>query len=226
MTDFVSLLFPKCCVICDDRLMTDEEFICITCLNDLPYTGYTVQNRNPVYALFDGKMDIENATALLHFETGNPTQKLIHQLKYRNNPEIGVFLGRLLGEEIKNAGSYGDLAAVIPVSLHKSKKVIRGYNQSEFIAEGIAESLKISLETDLVVRRIHSESQTRKGRYDRWKNVSNVFHCRDANRQLGKHFLIVDDVITTGATMEACAVAITGGIPDARISFATLARSA
>lgn len=223
--DFISLIFPNICLCCDKPLIANEKFICLGCIHDLPETGYISIKRNPVYNIFNGRFQIENAVSMLNFESGNSAQTIIHQLKYKGNPNIGIFMGELMGDQMKKVELYSSIDAIVPVPIHRSKLIQRGYNQSDYLAEGLSNSLGKALRKDLIKRKIKGESQTRKQRYDRWENVAQVFEFSGRKKLNINHILLIDDVITTGATIEACARCLSDNL-DVKISVATLARSA
>lgn len=177
---------------------------------------------NPVFRKMYGRVPVENATSLFYFDKGNRVQHLMHQLKYRGKTEIGWYLGKLLGNDLHNAEAYQSIDTVIPVPLHVKKFRKRGYNQSEFFARGIAEAMKIDLTTDVLERAENTDTQTGKNRFERWENVKDAFRLRDKVSLKGKHILLVDDVMTTGATLEACALVLMQ-TPQIRISIATIA---
>jgi ComF family protein len=221
LKDIFDLLFPRTCSGCNDLLASGENYICAECLYKLPRTGYWNEDDNPVAKKFWGRIYIENASSYLHFQKGGRLQNIIHQMKYRNKREIGLILGKMFGSELKNT-RYASAELIVPVPLHFSKFRKRGYNQSEWIAMGISEVLGIPLNTNTLVRNIASESQTKKVRYDRWANVMNVFNISNPDALQNRHVLLVDDVLTTGATLEACANAVLG-VPNTKVSVVTLA---
>jgi len=223
LADFVSIVYPSRCLTCDSDLFKGEKYFCYLCLSDLPKTMHLGMKENPVYNLFYGRSEVETACALLEFEDGNKTQKIMHQLKYANNPKLGYYMGKILGLEMSTLKLYSGIDLVLPIPLHPVKKLKRGYNQSEQIAKGIADGLKIEMNVRMLKRIKRTESQTKRGRIQRWQNVSNVFHFK-MSKWSARHILIVDDVVTTGSTLEAAMKAIRIKSPI-KISVATLARS-
>jgi ComF family protein len=221
LSNFLDILFPRTCAGCDNSLATGENLICSECFYELPKTGYWKEEDNPVARMFWGRVYLQNASSFLHFQKGSRLQNMIHHLKYKNMKEIGTFLGKLFGSELQNT-PYSQVDLIVPVPLHKSKIRKRGYNQSEWIAKGISEILKVPIEVNAIERYIASDTQTRKSRFDRWENVKNIFRVIDPETFKGKHILLVDDVLTTGATLEACAISILE-IPDTKVSVGTLA---
>jgi ComF family protein len=221
--DFFSLLYPKICLTCDNQLVKGEYGLCSDCLSDLPYTGYLGMKENPVMEVFNGRLRLMYAASLLHFEKGNKTQKILHELKYRNNPEIGKLMGGIIGREM-NIPENVEKTLLIPVPLHPDKMRLRGYNQSYHIAKGISVETGIRVENKLLIRKEKTDSQTRKKRYDRWNNVRSVFKVNKGLIRDAEHVMLVDDVVTTGATIEACALSLLE-MKKIEISVITLARS-
>ena len=216
---FVDLFFPRICQVCGEKLYQQEEIICSKCIYDLPRTNFHLETKNQLETMFWGRFPVEKATALLYFKKGSSYRKLIHQLKYKKKPEIGIYLGRLLAEDLGNWAAGIDY--IVPVPLHPKKKKIRGYNQSEMIANGLSEILKIPVDTQTLIRATFTQTQTRKARYERWENVKSVFAISDEETFQGKHILLVDDVITTGATLEGSAQALLG-VRDLKVSIAAI----
>lgn len=203
--DFVSLLFPRQCQACGEPLVRNERVICTSCLLDIPTTGYHLKRDNPLEQSFYGRCYIEKAAAWTYYRQGGKAQTLVHQLKYRGVKPIGPFLGSLYGNIIRNTDFSRDLDCIIPVPLHHAKKLKRGFNQSSLIAEGLAEALDLPVCHGQLKRIRSSGTQTNRHRYDRWKNVEGIFSVTRPDELKDKHILLVDDVITTGSTIEACA---------------------
>ena len=222
LRDFLSLIFPRVCEACGKSLFTGESCICSYCMYHLPRTDFHLYDDNPVAKLFWGRTSIFSASSLYAFNKGSKVQHLIHQLKYRGKKEIGISLGKYYGKELKTASSFSSADMIIPVPLHRKKQRKRGYNQSETFAQGLAESMNIDILNDALIRTHLSETQTRKSRFARWKNVEHIFQVIAPEKIQGKHILLVDDVITTGATLEACANKILE-IPATKVSIATIA---
>ncbi|MDA3820514.1 MAG: phosphoribosyltransferase family protein [Candidatus Delongbacteria bacterium] len=202
--DFWYLFYPKICDACGKSLMHQEAILCTECLVKLPRTSFHDDTDNELAQVFWGRVNIEQATALMHFVKGSLYRKLIHKLKYQNRPDIGEFLGRELGGELKQAKLFQNLDCIIPVPLHPDKQKIRGYNQAEMIAKGMSSVMDVPVSSNNLVRKVFTKTQTKKGRYDRWENVSRVFEVHKPDEFANKYVLLVDDVITTGATIEAC----------------------
>lgn len=222
LTDFVSLFFPRQCAACGNNLVKGERIVCLTCLHDLPFTDFHLQHDNAIAKRFWGRVDVYAATSLLHFQKGNKVQQLVHELKYNGRDDVGVYLGEMLGKKLLGADDYKDVALVVPVPLHWRKQLKRGYNQSACFAEGIASAMGVQVSTELLQRARHTQTQTKKSREERWLNVKDVFVLKDPEKHQGKHIILVDDVVTTGATLEACAQKLLL-IPGARVSIATIA---
>ncbi len=199
-----------------------EEILCTTCLYKLPRTNFQDEERNPVMEIFNGRLPLISATSFLFFSKGGGTQQLIHQLKYKGNREIGIHLGKMFGSQLNNSPLFQSVEAIVPVPLHPIKEHKRGYNQSQLIGEGMASRMEARDISDVLFRKIHTSSQTKKSRYERWKNVKDIFEIRNTRLLEGKHVLLVDDVITTGATLEACGSKLLE-IPGLRLSIASLA---
>ena len=202
-------------------LMFGEKIICTECLIHLPRSNYHRFEDNPVAKVFWGRIQIDNATAFYVFEKGSKYQKLIHKMKYKGQKEIGFELGKMFGEDL-NSTTFQSIDKIIPVPLHPRKLKKRGFNQAELIARGLAESMNKPVEVKSLNRVVANPTQTRKTRIERWENVSGIFKVHDPESIENKHVLLVDDVLTTGSTLEACANAFTG-IPGTIVSIAVLA---
>jgi ComF family protein len=202
--DFVSLFFPPYCMGCSGHLVRGEEILCTRCLAELPKTHYHHRFENPVINRLAGRLPIRHGWAFLKFQKGGIVQHLLHQLKYNNCPEIGERLGKAYGRELRETSVASEFDLIVPVPLHRSRQRQRGYNQSAHFAKGLSESLQVPWDESISIRTQATASQTRKTRADRWENVRHVFAVETAIPVQGKRILLVDDVITTGATLEAC----------------------
>lgn len=222
--DFISLLFPRLCYGCGNHLMRNETLICTECYVLIPRTNYHLKPDNPVAQLFWGRCQIEKAAAFSFYTRDSRIRKLIHQLKYKGIQEVGPELGRIYALSLKSSGFLGGIDLIIPVPLHPSKKRKRGFNQSDLIAGGMSIVSGIPVDSDTLIRKTVSATQTRKSRFDRWTNVEDIFRVKDQERLMGKHILLVDDVITTGSTLEACTNEILK-IEDTKVSVVALAYS-
>lgn len=222
LNDLLSLFFPRLCMICETPLTDGEECICLRCVCDLPRTGYNFLEENPTTYLFAGKAPVCHAAAFLHFEKGGNVQKLIHALKYHGNHEIGFHLGRLAALYYRDAIMSDPPDLLLPVPLHPKKQRKRGYNQSEWIAKGISSVLGIPINTTGLRRVRETDTQTSRQTYERWQNVQGIFATTDRDTPEGRHILLVDDVVTSGSTIGACAETLLA-IPGVRVSVLALA---
>jgi ComF family protein len=219
---FFRLFYPNVCAVCGADLVQGEEVFCISCLYNIPLTRFWNDKENIVAQIFWGRVNIENACAYFFFVKGSKYRPLLHKLKYKGEREIGSELGIQFGQALKTSALYRDIDYVVPVPLHPKKLRIRGYNQAEAIAEGIARGLEIELSTTHLVRTEFTQTQTRKTRAERVMNVSKAFTVANSKEIEGKHVLLVDDVVTTGATLEACAAKLLE-VNGCRVSIAALA---
>ena len=216
-------LMPRLCPVCGHALQADERHICRSCLAALPRTHLEEVNFNTMEQLFAGKVPIERATGYFYYQKSSPYAQILHDIKYRNRPQMGLWLTARAAGELRSSGFFDGIEAIVPVPLHPSKLAQRGYNQSDYLARGLAQALDIPVIDALKSTRAHG-SQTRRGATDRWLNAQHTYALRAAKAQLlkDKHILLVDDVVTTGATLEACAHALLA-IPGVRVSLFTLA---
>lgn len=222
IADLFSLLFPRLCCGCSGHLISAEKGICSSCIYRLPYTDHHLDPKNRIIRLFWGKVPVHAAMALLLFRKSGRVQRIIHQLKYHGRSDAGIVLGRMMAEQLLKTSFHQDIDLILPVPLHKSKMRKRGYNQSSCLAEGLAAVLQKPAHSGILLRKVATESQVHKGRYSRHENMRNAFAVSDAEALQGKHVLLVDDVVTTGATLEACALELyRHGIR--RLSFAAAA---
>lgn len=216
------LLFPRLCVVCGDRLIEQEQWICLHCLHHIPRTNFHLEPDNRVEQLFYGRVKIEYATSFFYFSKGSKYQTLLHNLKYKGMKELGAEIGKHFAIDLMQSANFTSVDIICPVPLHPSKEKKRGYNQSWWIASGIAQQMQKELSDNNLKRVTATETQTRKGRFERWQNVDGIFELTNPEAFSGKHILLVDDVVTTGSTLEACAHEITTQT-NARVSIATLA---
>lgn len=220
--DFISLLFPRICIACGNKLFRNENIICSLCTYMLPKTNFHLLTDNPVSKMFWGRVNLESAASFLYFRKGGRVQRMIHYLKYRGHKEIGIHLGSLYGRELTSSELFNNVEVIIPVPLHVKKLKKRGFNQSTQFANGLGESMGKDVANDVLIRKIHSATQTKKSRYERWQNVEQIFAVNHIDKIAGKHILLVDDVVTTGSTLEACAQ-ILSTVTGVQISIATIA---
>ena len=218
----IDLFYPRVCAACGQPLLRNEENVCLKCRYLLPKTGYELHADNPVAQTFYGRVPFHAVTSCFFFAKSGKVQRLIHELKYKGDKEAGLFLGQQLGESIKDAPLFQGVDYLIPVPLHPKREKQRGYNQSLLIAQGIHEMTGITIGDKYLVRTVYTSSQTKKSAEERHKNVKDIFEVRFADELKGKHVLLIDDVLTTGATLESCAHQLEN-IPGITISAATAA---
>jgi ComF family protein len=219
---FLSLFYPALCTICREPLMEGEEFFCLSCFLHLPKTRYLSHTSNPAVDRFRGKIPLERANAYLYYSKGGKGQKLIAAIKYQGNIRLGRKIGADLAREFSASGFFDGIDYLVPVPLHDKKRKKRGFNQSEIIAQGISSITGIPLETKNLYRAKVNVTQTKKTIYERWKNTAGIFQLKDKQLFIKKHILLIDDVLTTGATLEACAIRLLD-TPDIQISILTIA---
>jgi ComF family protein len=207
LKDFWALFFPKICHTCGTPLLHQEYLICTSCVYQLPFTNYHLDDENKLVKQFWGKVHVSSAAAYLFFSKEGKVQNLMHQLKYNNHPEIGIELGKMYGKVLRRYHHYQNIDAIIPVPLHPQKQRKRGYNQSEQFALGLSEILNIPVINHILKRVKSSDSQIFMKRESRFYNMKSVFEASQNPEQL-KSVLLVDDTITTGATLEACVLAL------------------
>ena len=222
--DFYRLFYPKLCGACDVPLAKGEAHLCFNCRLEMPFTNFESFRENPVEKMFNGRVHLEFATSLLFFTKGEKVQNILHNIKYNEQKELAIYLGRIFGERLQNNPYLNDVTTIIPVPLHPKKQQLRGYNQTELFAEGMSEVLNLDVITNAVIRDINTETQTRKSRTERWENVEKAFAVKKPKSLEHKHVLLIDDVLTTGATLEACAQTILSNA-NCKVSVATVACS-
>lgn len=221
-SDFVALFLPRRCAGCDTTLMRFEECLCLGCLEELPRTRFHDDPDNRVEQQFKGKVPLVAASALLHFSNGGIVQRVLHRIKYAQDMDAARMLGRLMAEDLKESVRFADVDAILAIPLHPAKERKRGYNQSQLLVEGMLEVWPKANPKKALVRSSRTATQTKRGRWDRWRNVKDAFELRDMDALTGKHVLLVDDVVTTGATIEGCALALRD-VPGVRVSVFTAA---
>lgn len=218
----IELFFPRKCPICGRRL-TGKGCICIFCLSELPHTHYHAQPDNPLEQHFLGFIKIEKATGYFFYNKESHIHNILYQLKYHNHRQMGIFMGECMATHIQqNSDFFRTIDLIVPVPLAKSRLRARGYNQCDLIAQGISSITHLPIAANTLKRNVDNPTQTHKNRNERWKNVQGIFSVENPELLENKHILIIDDVITTGATLNSCATAI-ASIPGTKISIATLA---
>jgi len=222
LSHLLNFFYPRACVSCGNVLLQHEKLFCLHCLYNFPETRYHEFEQSPISQLFWGRAPVENVGSFLFYKKGDRVQKILHHLKYYGVKEVGYFLGNIYGTQLIKDEKWKKIDMIIPIPLHQKKERKRGYNQSEWIAKGLSSGMKIPYHTNLLLRSDFTETQTRKSRFHRWQNVKDVFQLNDLEALINKHVLVCDDVLTTGATLEAAVQKLTV-VPSIKISVATLA---
>ncbi|RYZ29629.1 MAG: ComF family protein [Chitinophagaceae bacterium] len=215
------LLFPHVCEGCGTDVLEQDHFLCLKCHSALPKTDFHLYPNNPIEKIFWGRLPLANATAQYYFTKNSAMQHLMHQLKYRGNKELGMYLGRLMGHALNQSNRFRYIDGLIPLPLFPAKERKRGYNQALVLCEGIAEVMGKPVLKNAITRRSHTDSQTKKNRVQRWQNMDGRFEITNEDAIKGKHLLLVDDVVTTGATLEACGSVLLEA-ENVQLSVATL----
>lgn len=218
----INLFFPKVCSGCRALLLQNETVFCTVCRHEMPLTQYHLNPKNEAVKKFYGKIDIQFASAFLYFNKKGMVQELIHNLKYKGHQEIGAVLGNWYAEDLKEVSFEIPFDAIIPVPLHKRKFKERGYNQVTTFGQAIALGLDVPFVENILIRKLYTKTQSKKNLLGRSENIENIFDVTFNETHHNKHFLIIDDVFTTGATIEACARALLK-IPGAKISMICMA---
>jgi len=223
-TDILHFLLPYRCIVCGQRLSAGERHLCVNCLANLPRTRFHLSSPNAMEQLFWGRINIERATALFYYQ-GEETHKVLHNLKYYDNPDVGRHLGMVLAEEALSSGFFSGIEAIVPVPLHSRKERKRGYNQCMYLAEGISHVTGIKVMGRAVERKVNTKTQTHLNKDERWENVQNIFAANPSDTFLSTchHILLIDDVVTTGSTLISLAHAIEAVNPDIQFSVMSLA---
>lgn len=214
------LLFPHVCAGCGSDILHEESVLCMKCIDAMPETNFELHPNNPVEKTFWGRLPLTGATAQFYFTKESLMQHLMHQFKYKGNKELGMQLGKIMGEQIKKSARF-EADALVPLPLFAAKEKRRGYNQAAILCEGMAEAMNLTVLDKIISRPRHTETQTKKGRIERWKNMEGKFILSDADAIKNMHLLLVDDVVTTGATLEACGNELLKA-ENVRLSIATL----
>ncbi|MDE3185374.1 MAG: ComF family protein [Bacteroidota bacterium] len=215
------LFYPHTCIGCGSDVINDENFLCLQCINELPHTNFAIHKNNPVEKLFWGRIALSSAMSEFYFSKGSIVQNMIHEFKYRGNKKAGHYFGKLMGKSLLESDRF-NVNIIVPLPLFEKKEKLRGFNQAEILCNGISEIINKPVIRKNVIRKIFTETQTKKHRLERWKNVEGIFFVKDPEELEGKHILLVDDVITTGATIDACGSEILK-IKNATLSVASFA---
>ncbi len=221
LNDFIGLFFPRVCDACENLLLRNETTICTRCLTGLPKTNFHKYPDNPVMETFWGRLKIESASSFLYYSKAGKVQNLIHSFKYRGKYEIGMMLGEMFAADLKTSPYFNNINTIIPVPLHWTKLKTRGFNQSEVIARGMAKQMNAQIENDVLIRRFATDTQTKKSRLKRVENVQGKFGIQNPEKIAGKHVLLIDDIITTGSTIEECANILLS-VDETKVSIASI----
>jgi ComF family protein len=222
LNDLLHLFFPHLCIGCQKDILNNEDVLCAECTSKLPETGFFDKKENPVEKIFYGRLPVEHAASAFYFNKGSVIQHAIVQLKYKNNLQAGYYLGKLLGKKLADSKRFCEVDIIIPLSLNDKKLFKRGYNQSAVIVNGITSVWNKSVVENAVERILFTETQTHKNRISRWETMEGVFKVSQPEQIENKHVLLVDDIVTTGATLEACGEVILK-VPGVKLSIATVA---
>ncbi len=219
------LAFPQLCASCGSDVLPKNQLLCLPCLEALPQTHFHLHQSNPIEKIFTGRLPLQHVTSQYYFTKESGLQHLLHQMKYKGAKELCMYMGKLMGQQLAQSPWIGEINALVPLPLFAQRQRQRGYNQSALLCDGIAEVLQKPVLREVVIRSTATESQTRKNRVERWQNMEGVFDIADTSKIKGKHLLLVDDVVTTGATLESCGRALLNA-EATRLSIATLCFSA
>lgn len=223
LLDFFRLVYPDLCPGCENPLPRGESKICPVCFGELPQTGFHTRPDNPTERIFYGRFPFHAVASAFHFSKGGSVQRILHRIKYKGATELAEQLSGWYGKRLTETGWFETEPLLIPVPLHVKKLYRRGYNQAGHLALGLAASVPGARVSECLRRRDDQGSQTKKGRYARWQNVESLFECTQTDLPSHHHLVLVDDVLTTGATLEACAHALRRSAPENKISALTLA---
>lgn len=222
---FSHLIFPHNCLGCATDVLQQNQLLCAKCATELPVTNFTIVPQNPVEKMFYGRIKINTATAAYYFTKQSLLQHLLKQLKYKGNKDVGIYLGKLLGYQLSQSNRFNDVDALLPLPLNYKKEKIRGYNQAKIICDGIVQIFDKPIINDAVIRTVFTTSQTKENRMQRWQNIDGVFKLINEKAIANKHILLIDDVLTTGATLESCGIEILKA-SNTKLSIATVALTA
>ncbi len=219
ISDLIDIIYPRHCLVCGERLSAGEKDLCANCFYKLPKVAR--KEYEEIEKSFWGKIEIERAASYIHYHKGSPYNNILHSIKYKEHPEVGERIAHTAAKELQSIGFFSNIDAIVPLPLSKKKRKARGYNQCDYIARGISRATGIPVIKDAVVRSVSNETQTHKNRNERWENVKGIFTLVQAPMLEGRHILLIDDILTTGATLANCAKAIQDGC-RCRISIFTL----
>lgn len=222
LTDFIHLFFPHVCVGCGSDILDNKHQLCLRCLSELPGTNFFTQPGNPVEKKFYGRLPIRNGGSGYFFTKDSLLETLIYALKYKGNKDIGFYLGQLLAKFLSDNTQFSEVDVLVPLPLNAIREKKRGYNQSTALCNGITSVWGKPVLERTLIRKVNTETQTHRGRVTRWENMEGVFTVANASAIANKHILLIDDVITTGASLEACGSEILK-VPGTTLSIATLA---
>lgn len=221
LQQIAAIVFPKLCLGCHAHLLVEEDLICVKCRHQLPYTNFNFSAKNAIHNVLKGRATIELGAALLWYEKGGTVQTLLHQLKYKKQEDLGLVFGEILGSKLATHTKYQDIDVVIPVPLHPKRLQERGYNQVTKFGQCLAKHIGAKYNAAVLQKKKHTKTQTDKSRVSRWQSLVDSFHISDTSALENTHILLVDDVITTGATLEACILTL-ATIPNITISVACM----
>ena len=222
LTPVLHLFYPHVCTGCGSDLVEEDNLLCLKCMNDLPHTNFAMHAGNPVEKIFWGRLALTSAMSEFYFTKGTMIQTLIHEFKYKGNKDVGMYLGAMMGSSLLNNNRFTKIDTLVPLPLFADKEFKRGYNQATILCNGMSEVMGIPVIKNNVVRKRFTETQTKKHRPERWENVEGSFEVNNPQQIKNKHILLVDDVVTTGATLEACGGEILK-VDGVQLSIATLA---
>ncbi len=225
LSPLLHLFYPHICTGCGSDLVNENNLLCLQCISDLPHTNFAMHANNPVEKSFWGRLAITAAMSEFYFTKGTLIQTLIHEFKYKGNKELGLYLGAIMGNSLLSSNRFTKIDALIPLPLFADKEFKRGFNQATILCNGISEVMNIPVINNNVIRTRFTETQTKKHRTERWKNVEGSFEIKNPKEITGKHILLVDDVVTTGSTLEACGAEMLK-VEGSQLSIATLAFAA
>jgi Predicted amidophosphoribosyltransferases len=222
LSPLLHLFYPHVCTGCGSDLVEEDNLLCLKCVNDLPHTSFAMHAGNPVEKIFWGRLAITAAMSEFYFTKGTMIQTLIHEFKYKGNIDVGMYLGAMMGSSLLSNNRFTKIDALVPLPLFADKEFKRGYNQATILCNGMSEVMGVPVVKNNIVRNRFTQTQTKKHRTERWENVESSFEVNNPNEIKNKHMLLVDDVVTTGATLEACGAEILK-VEETYLSIATLA---